>query len=55
MVRSVAVIGAGASGLAAVKCCLDEGFDPTCFERTDHIGGLWHYTEQVRVYACFLL
>lgn len=48
MVRSVAVIGAGASGLAAVKCCLDEGFEPTCFERTDHIGGLWHYTEQVR-------
>ncbi|GFR98981.1 dimethylaniline monooxygenase [N-oxide-forming] [Elysia marginata] len=39
----VAVIGAGASGLAAIKCCLDEGLSPVCFERTEHIGGLWHY------------
>ena len=43
----MAVIGAGASGLTAIKCCLDEGFDVVCFERTDHISGLWHYTEQV--------
>lgn len=48
MVTSVAVIGAGASGLTAVKCCLDDGLVPTCFERTGHIGGLWHYTEQVK-------
>lgn len=45
--RQIAVIGAGASGLAAVKCCLDEGLEPVCFERTNYIGGLWHYTEEV--------
>ncbi|KAK3088580.1 hypothetical protein FSP39_020881 [Pinctada imbricata] len=44
-VKKVAVIGAGASGLPAIKCCLDEGLEPVCFERTDHIGGLWYYTD----------
>ena len=41
----IAIIGAGASGLAAVKCCLDEGLTPICFERTDGIGGLWRYRD----------
>ena len=45
----VAVVGAGASGLAAIKCCLDEGLTPVCFERSAHIGGLWHYTDQESV------
>ncbi|PIK38358.1 hypothetical protein BSL78_22141 [Apostichopus japonicus] len=42
MVR-VAILGAGASGLTAIKCCLDEGLEPVCFEKTDDIGGLWLY------------
>ena len=46
--KTVAVLGAGASGLTAIKCCLDEGLEPTCFERTDYIGGLWHYTEKAQ-------
>ncbi|XP_064371776.1 flavin-containing monooxygenase 5-like [Dromaius novaehollandiae] len=41
----VAIIGAGASGLCAVKCCLDEGLAPTCFERSRDIGGLWRFEE----------
>ena len=45
--RKVAVIGAGASGLTAIKCCLDEGLDPVCLERSSNIGGLWRYTENV--------
>ena len=45
--KTVAVIGAGASGLAAVKCCLDEGLEPVCYEMSSYIGGLWHYTETV--------
>uniref|UniRef100_A0A663LSA2 Flavin-containing monooxygenase n=1 Tax=Athene cunicularia TaxID=194338 RepID=A0A663LSA2_ATHCN len=45
MVQRVAVIGAGVGGLASVKCCLDEGLEPTCFERSEDIGGLWRYTE----------
>lgn len=43
MAKRVAVIGAGASGLPAIKCCLDEGLVPTCFERSDDIGGLWRF------------
>ena len=41
----VAVIGAGASGLACIKTCLEEGLQPVCFEQTDAIGGLWQFTE----------
>ena len=44
-VTTVAVIGSGVTGLAAIKCCLDEGLQPTCFERSDAIGGLWDYRE----------
>ncbi|NP_001075714.1 flavin-containing monooxygenase 5 [Oryctolagus cuniculus] len=43
--KRVAVIGAGASGLACIKCCLEEGLEPVCFERTDDIGGLWRFQE----------
>ncbi|XP_069823523.1 flavin-containing monooxygenase 5-like isoform X1 [Dendropsophus ebraccatus] len=44
-VKTVAVIGAGASGLVAIKSCLDEGLEPTCFEKSNDIGGLWRYKE----------
>ncbi|KAL4232850.1 Cyclopentanone 1 [Mactra antiquata] len=47
MSKKVAVVGAGASGLTAIKCCLDEGLEPVCFERANYISGLWHYTEEV--------
>ncbi|XP_071155178.1 flavin-containing monooxygenase 5-like isoform X1 [Mytilus edulis] len=43
----VAVIGAGASGLTAIKCCIDEGLEPVCFERSNDIGGLWRYSDEV--------
>ncbi|XP_053726656.1 flavin-containing monooxygenase 5-like [Synchiropus splendidus] len=45
MRRRVAVIGGGSSGLACVKCCLDEGLEPVCFESSDDIGGLWRFKE----------
>ncbi|NWH73387.1 FMO4 monooxygenase, partial [Piaya cayana] len=45
MVQRVAIIGAGASGLASIKCCLDEGLEPTCFEKSEDIGGVWCYTD----------
>ncbi|KAJ1172234.1 hypothetical protein NDU88_004082 [Pleurodeles waltl] len=47
MVKSVAVIGAGCAGLVATKHCLEEGLEPTCFELSDGIGGLWRYKEEV--------
>nr|XP_039270440.1 flavin-containing monooxygenase 5-like [Styela clava] len=39
----VAIIGSGASGLVAIKTCLDEGINPVCFEMQDEIGGMWNY------------
>uniref|UniRef100_A0A8C5ZUC7 Flavin-containing monooxygenase n=1 Tax=Marmota marmota marmota TaxID=9994 RepID=A0A8C5ZUC7_MARMA len=45
--KKVAVIGAGVSGLVSLKCCVDEGLEPTCFERTEDIGGLWRFKENV--------
>ncbi|KAG0416612.1 hypothetical protein HPB47_006272 [Ixodes persulcatus] len=42
----VLVIGAGASGLAAVKACLEEGVDVVCIEKTSDVGGLWTYREK---------
>ncbi|XP_077878429.1 dimethylaniline monooxygenase [N-oxide-forming] 2-like isoform X4 [Ictidomys tridecemlineatus] len=47
MAKKVAVIGAGVSGLVSLKCCVDEGLEPTCFERTEDIGGLWRFKENV--------
>lgn len=41
--KSVIVIGAGASGLASMKSCLESGFSTTCYELTECIGGLWKY------------
>ncbi|CAM5134173.1 unnamed protein product [Eretmochelys imbricata] len=35
------------SGLISIKCCLDEELEPTCFERSDDIGGIWRFTEHV--------
>uniref|UniRef100_A0A3P9IF79 Flavin-containing monooxygenase n=1 Tax=Oryzias latipes TaxID=8090 RepID=A0A3P9IF79_ORYLA len=44
--RRVAVIGAGSSGLVCIKCCLDEGLEPVCFESSDDFGGLWRFKEK---------
>jgi len=37
------VIGAGASGLTAVKALGDWGIPRTCFEASDDIGGNWYF------------
>ena len=39
----IAVIGAGASGLAAAKKLLDHGLDPVIYERNAEVGGNWLY------------
>lgn len=49
MTKRVAIIGAGCSGLSAIKCCLDEGLEPVCFERESDIGGLWNYTDKAKL------
>ncbi|KAF9982124.1 Cyclopentanone 1,2-monooxygenase (CPMO) [Mortierella antarctica] len=45
--KRVAVIGAGASGLPAIKECLVEKelIEVVAFEQEQHLGGLWRYTE----------
>ncbi|XP_033728026.1 dimethylaniline monooxygenase [N-oxide-forming] 5-like [Pecten maximus] len=45
--KQVAIIGAGASGLPAIKSCLEEGLEPTCYEKSNQLGGLWNYTDSV--------
>ncbi|XP_055275630.1 putative dimethylaniline monooxygenase [N-oxide-forming] 6 isoform X2 [Moschus berezovskii] len=45
MVKRVAIIGAGISGLASIRCCLEEGLEPTCFERSNEVGGLWEFSD----------
>uniref|UniRef100_UPI00398F4D23 flavin-containing monooxygenase 5-like isoform X2 n=1 Tax=Pristiophorus japonicus TaxID=55135 RepID=UPI00398F4D23 len=47
MTKRVAIIGAGASGLTSIKCCLDEDLEPVCFERSNDFGGLWNFQEKV--------
>jgi len=46
--KRVCVIGAGISGLIAVKECLDEGFIPTCYEQDSDIGGIWNPSSEAK-------
>ena len=39
--KRVAVIGAGACGLAATKALADAGLSVTCFDKGDRVGGNW--------------
>ena len=45
--KRIAIIGAGVSGLPAIKTVLEENMIPVCFERTVGIGGLWNYTPEL--------
>lgn len=42
----VAVIGAGAAGLAAIKHSIDYNCEVVAFEQTDKVGGTWVYTDR---------
>ena len=42
-VADVAVVGAGSSGLAALKVLGEQGVAVECFERGSDLGGLWRY------------
>lgn len=41
--KKVLVIGAGASGLPAIKTALEYGFMVVCYEKAKDIGGLWRF------------
>src|SRR6185369_13927981 len=41
VVKGVAVIGAGAAGLASARWLIEAGLEPVVFERAGAVGGLW--------------
>jgi dimethylaniline monooxygenase (N-oxide forming) len=45
MAPRVLVIGAGCSGLVAIKECREEGLDVVCLEALPWVGGLWRFTD----------
>ena len=49
----VAVIGAGSSGITAVKTLAEQGFDVTCYEASDRVGGNWVYENSNGTSACY--
>ncbi len=55
-IKSVAVIGAGASGLTTIKNLLEEGHQVTCFEKAPDLGGIYRYSlDSIGVYESTLL
>ncbi|MCM4081578.1 flavin-containing monooxygenase [Paractinoplanes hotanensis] len=49
---AVCVIGAGASGLAAIKNLREAGFEVDCYERETSVGGAWNWRhDRSPVYA----
>lgn len=44
--KRVCVIGAGPSGITALKNVLDEGIEAVCYDRNDRVGGNWIYSEK---------
>ncbi len=46
MAKRVCVIGAGPSGITALKNLLDEGIDVVCYDRQQDVGGNWIFSEE---------
>jgi hypothetical protein len=44
--KKICVIGAGPSGITALKNLLDEGLDVVCYDANDRVGGNWLYSEK---------
>jgi cation diffusion facilitator CzcD-associated flavoprotein CzcO len=49
----VAVIGAGSSGIAALKALHERGLDATCFEASDRVGGNWVFQNRNGMSAAY--
>ena len=39
--KKICIVGCGAAGLAAIKCCLEENLIPVCYEQHDKLGKLF--------------
>ena len=42
----VCVIGAGPSGITALKNLVDQGLDVVCYEYNNQVGGNWVFNEK---------
>ena len=51
--KKVAVIGAGPSGITAIKNLKEKGFDVIGFERCSGVGGNWRYDEHILKVSSF--
>lgn len=49
----ICVVGAGLSGLAAVRTLTERGFDVECFERGSAVGGSWRYESDSGLSAAY--
>lgn len=45
--KRICIIGAGPSGITALKNVLDEGLEVICYDRNDEVGGNWLYSEEI--------
>ena len=43
--NKVLIVGAGSSGIAAIKEALEVGLDPIAYEASSGVGGAWRYNE----------
>lgn len=43
----IAIVGAGAAGLCAIRHAVEKQFDCDCFEQTEKVGGTWNYSDFV--------
>jgi dimethylaniline monooxygenase (N-oxide forming) len=49
----ICIIGAGSSGIAVIKAMKERGFDVTCYEKGDDIGGNWYFRNTNRMSAAY--
>ncbi|KAK9808000.1 hypothetical protein WJX73_002005 [Symbiochloris irregularis] len=45
----VAIIGAGAAGLVSARECMREGHEVVIFDKGDHVGGVWVYSDETEL------
>ena len=50
---TAAVIGAGSSGITALKGLVEQGIEATCFEASDRVGGNWVFENKNGMSACY--
>jgi dimethylaniline monooxygenase (N-oxide forming) len=53
LLPTVCLIGAGSSGIAAVKALHERGFDFDCFEASDRVGGNWVFKNRNGMSAAY--